>query len=195
MKEDSCGRAHEYIMIFNNLHLDGAVLVELEKKEDERGFFARSFCEQEFAQHGLSSRFVQMNNSLSAMKGTLRGLHYQLTPMSEEKIVRCIRGALYDVILDLRTGSQTFGQWHGEELNENNRRMLYVPKGFAHGFITLSDNTEMFYFVSQSYSRERERGIRWDDPKFKIQWPMIPHYISDRDQRHPDFEPSHHLFS
>ena len=124
--------------------------------------------------HGLVTRFVQVNNSLSARKGTLRGMHYQLAPRAETKLVRCIRGALYDVILDLRAGSPTFGQSFGAELTAENRRMMYVPKGFAHGFITLADDTEAFYFVDEFYAPDYERGIRWNDPKFNLSWPLAP---------------------
>lgn len=174
-------------MLFKKTPLPGSYLIELEKRGDERGFFARLFCAQEFAQHDLETRFLQANNSLSVQKGTLRGLHYQLEPMAETKLVRCVRGSLYDVILDIRPSSPTFGQSFGAELSEENRHMMYVPKGFAHGFLTLTDNAEILYFVSQSYSKELERGIRWNDPNFKIAWPSIPKVISERDQNHPDF--------
>src|SRR3954447_10838807 len=132
-------------MIFTETPLKGAFLIDLEKRGDDRGFFARAFCENEFGANKLSNRFVQINNSLSAQRGTLRGMHYQLAPKAETKVVRCIRGGLFDVILDLRPGSTTFGRSFGAELNAENRRMMYVPKGFAHGFITLSDDTEAFY--------------------------------------------------
>ena len=132
-------------MKFAPTPLAGAFLIDIEKRGDDRGFFARAFCENEFAAQGLSSRFVQVNNSLSAFKGTLRGMHYQLAPKAETKLVRCIRGALWDVILDLRKESPTFGQYFGAELSAENRRMMYVPKGFGHGFVTLQDDTEAFY--------------------------------------------------
>ena len=131
------------------------------------------------------TQFVQVNNSLSARKGTLRGMHYQLAPKAETKVVRCIRGALYDVILDLRQGSPTFGQSFGAELSAENRRMMYVPKGFAHGFFTLTDDTEAFYFVDEFYAPERERGIRWDDPRFAIAWPAQPAVLSEKDRGLP----------
>ena len=134
-----------------------------------------------------------MNNSLSAQKGTLRGMHYQLPPRAETKLVRCIRGALYDVILDLRRDSVTFGQSFGAELTAENRRMMYVPKGFAHGFLTLEHNTETFYFVDEFYSPEYERGIRYNDPKFNLQWPAAPVVISDKDKNQRDFNPAWHL--
>ena len=180
-------------MIFAEAPLPGAYVIELEKRSDERGFFARVFCEKEFAEQNLASRFVQANNSLAREKGTLRGMHYQLRPAAEVKLVRCIRGALYDVILDLRDGSPSFGQHFGIELTGENRKMLYVPKGFAHGFITLEDDTETFYFADEFYSPERERGIRWNDPRFGIQWPLDPVVISEKDSGHPDFDPAYHL--
>lgn len=180
-------------MIFTPTPLSGAYLIELEKKGDERGFFARAFCEQEFRQHNLVGHFCQVNNSLTAQKGTLRGMHYQLAPKAETKLVRCIRGALYDLILDLRQGSPTFGKSFGAELTAENRRMIYVPKGFGHGFITLADDTEAFYFVDEFYAPEYERGIRYDDPAFDLPWPIPPSVISDKDRNHRDFEPAWHL--
>jgi dTDP-4-dehydrorhamnose 3,5-epimerase len=180
-------------MIFSETPTPGAFLIDLEKRGDERGFFARAFCEKEFADGGLVTRFVQVNNSLSAQKGTLRGMHYQLAPMAETKLVRCIRGALYDVILDLRPGSPTFGQSFGTELTAENRRMMYVPKGFAHGFITLADDTEAFYFVDEVYSPAYERGIRWNDQRFQISWPVQPTVLSEKDANHRDFDPAWHL--
>ena len=180
-------------MHFRETPLKGAYLIDLDKKGDDRGFFARFFCMKEFAQHGLVSQFVQLNNSLSAEKGTLRGLHYQLAPKGEDKLVRCIRGSLYDVILDLRQGSPTFGKWFGAELSAENRTMMYVPKGFAHAFLTLSDDAEALYMVSEYYAPELERGVRWNDPKFDIKWPIKPTIISDKDRNHPDFNPEYHL--
>jgi dTDP-4-dehydrorhamnose 3,5-epimerase len=182
-------------MIFNETPLKGAYLIELEKRGDDRGFFARAFCEKEFAQHNLISHFCQVNNSLSAQKGTLRGMHYQLAPKAETKVVRCIRGGLYDMILDLRKDSATFGKSYGAELSAENRRMLYVPKGFAHGFITLTVDCEAFYFVDEFYSPEHERGVRWNDPKFKLNWPAQPAVLSDKDKAHRDFDPAYHLGS
>lgn len=180
-------------MQFMQTPLKGAFLIDLDKRSDERGFFARLFCRDEFAKHGLETEFLQANNSLSVEKGTLRGLHYQLAPMEEVKLVRCVQGSFYDVILDLRPDSKTFGQYFGEILSQENRRMMYVPKGFAHGFLTIEPNAEVLYMVSQSYSKELERGIRWDDPHFNIQWPASPKVISERDRSHPDFNPNHHL--
>jgi dTDP-4-dehydrorhamnose 3,5-epimerase len=182
-------------MIFNQTPLPGAYLIDLEKRGDDRGFFARAFCEKEFGAQGLATRFVQINDSLSAFKGTLRGMHYQLAPKAETKVVRCVRGSLFDVILDLRRESTTFGRSFGAELSAENRRMLYVPKGFAHGFITLADNTEAFYLVDEFYSPEHERGIRWNDPKFDIHWPVAPVVLSDKDKGHRDFDPAWHTGS
>ncbi len=180
-------------MRFEPTPLDGAYVIELDKLGDDRGFFARAFCVNEFAEAGLVQNFVQVNNSLSAHRGTLRGMHYQLAPHAETKIVRCIRGALWDAIIDLRDDSPTFGEHFAIELSAENRRMLYVPKGFAHGFVTLEDDTEAFYFVDEFYAPEAERGIRWNDPKFDIPWPIEPVEISDKDRNHPDFDPAHHL--
>lgn len=173
--------------------LADAHVIELDKIGDARGFFARAFCENEFSAAGLVSRFVQVNNSLSADKGTLRGMHYQLAPKAETKLVRCIRGALWDVIIDLRPDSATFCQHFGVELSADNRRMLYVPKGFAHGFITLQDDTEAFYFVDEVYAPDMERGVRWNDPHFGIEWPAEPVVLSDKDRDQRDFDPAWHL--
>lgn len=175
-------------MKFSPLPLDGAYVIDLDPHTDGRGFFGRFFCRDEFAGQGLETQFVQANNSFSQFKGTLRGLHYQVEPMAEVKLVRCIRGAFYDVIVDMRTDSRTFGQYFGLELSAENRSMMYVPRGFAHGFLTLSDHSEVLYMVSQFYSKPLERGIRWNDPFFNIKWPMIPQVISDRDTSHPNFK-------
>jgi dTDP-4-dehydrorhamnose 3,5-epimerase len=180
-------------MIFAETPLRGLFLIDVEKKGDERGFFARAFCEKEFGAHGLVTRFVQINNSLSGQKGTLRGMHYQLPPKAETKVVRCIRGGLYDVALDLRPRSPTFGKSFGAELTAENRRMLYVPKGFAHGFLTLAPDTEAFYFVDEFYSPEHERGVRWNDPKFNISWPAEPTVLSDKDRNQRSFDAAWHL--
>jgi dTDP-4-dehydrorhamnose 3,5-epimerase len=180
-------------MRFTPTPLAGAYLIDIEPRGDERGFFARAFCRNEFAEHGLECQFVQVNNSLSAQRGTLRGMHYQLEPAAEVKVVRCIAGALWDAIIDLRPGSATFGQWFGAELTADNRRMMYAPRGFAHGFITLSDNAEVFYLVSEFYAPEHERGIRWNDPRFGIAWPIAPAVLSDKDRDRADFDPATHL--
>ena len=180
-------------MIFIDTSIDGAYLIDLEIRGDDRGFFARAFCVREFADHGLATNMVQANNSLSAKKGTLRGMHYQFAPKAETKVVRCLRGALYDVILDLRPGSKTFGRSFGAELTAENRRMMYVPKGFAHGFITLVDDTEAYYLVDEFYAPECERGIRWNDSTFSIPWPIQPVVISEKDRQYRDFDPAWHL--
>lgn len=179
-------------MIFEKTTLEGAYLIDLEKKGDERGFFARAFCQKEFSEHGLVSQFVQVNNSLSGQKGTLRGMHYQLPPFSEVKVLRCIKGSLFDVIVDLRSDSPTFKKWFGAELTAENRRMMYVPQGFAHGLITLEDNTEVLYLVSAFYSQENERGLRFDDPTIGIHWPMIPTEVSVKDRQWPDLNEEFH---
>ena len=179
-------------MEFIKTPLEGAYLINLEKYEDERGFFARVFCESEFQEMGLSSEFIQVNNSLTGSKGTIRGMHYQLEPSAEVKIVRCIRGSLYDAIIDLRPDSSSFCKWFGSELSAENRLMMYVPKGFAHGFLTLEDNTETFYFASNSYSPDLERGIRFDDPYFGIEWPIPVTESSQKDKSCPDFDPELH---
>ena len=180
-------------MIFTESPLQGAFVIGLEKRGDDRGFFARAFCQKEFAAHGLATNYVQMNNSLSRVKGTLRGMHYQLAPKAETKVVRCIRGALYDVILDLRPQSPTFGHSFGAELTAENRLMMYCPKGFAHGFVTLSEDAEAFYLTDEFYAPDRERGVRYDDPMFKIQWPVAPALVSDKDRTWRDFERAWHL--
>ena len=180
-------------MIFTEASLHGVYVIGLEKRGDDRGFFARVFCRREFEQHGLVTEFVQVNNSLSGQKGTLRGMHYQLVPKAETKLVRCIRGALYDVILDLRPGSSTFGKSFGIELSAENRLMLYIPKGFAHGFLTLTDGVEAFYFADEFYAPEMERIVRWNDRRFAIQWPTAPAALSDKDRDARDFDPAYHL--
>lgn len=180
-------------MIFTETPVTGAHLIDLEKLGDERGFFARVFCDREFQERGLTPHFVQANNSLSARRGTLRGMHYQLAPKAETKLVRCIRGELFDVILDLRRESPTFGKSFGAALSAENRRMMYVPKGCAHGFITLADATEALYFVDEVYAPEHERGVRWNDPRFAIEWPMEPVVLSDKDAKWRLFDAAYHL--
>ncbi|MGA3206881.1 MAG: dTDP-4-dehydrorhamnose 3,5-epimerase [Syntrophales bacterium] len=176
-------------MIFTETPLKGAYLIDLEKRGDDRGFFARFFCANEYDNLRLDRNIVQVNNSLSLYKGTLRGMHYQLPPKAETKIVRCVKGALYDVIIDLRKSSPTFSQHFGAELSAENRKMMYVPKEFAHGFLTLEDNTETLYLVTEFYAPDLERCIRWNDPKFNIQWPLQPSVISDKDKNQFDFDP------
>lgn len=180
-------------MIFQGTPLEGVFLIDLEPRVDERGFFARVFCEQEFVARGLASRFVQVDDSLSVARGTLRGMHYQLPPRAETKVVRCVSGALHDVVLDLRPGSPTFGQSFGAELSAANRRMMYVPKGCAHGFVTLTEGVEAIYLLDEPYAPDLERGIRWDDPAFDLRWPIAPVVISEKDRRHPSFDPAWHL--
>lgn len=180
-------------MKFVETPLKDSFLIELEKHGDERGFFARTFCKKEFAEVGLDNEIVQINNSFSKDKATLRGIHYQLAPKAETKIVRCIKGGLWDVIVDLRPESPTFLGWYGIELNEENRKMMFVPKGFGHGFITLTDNTETLYLVTEFYSPELERGLRWDDSRIGIEWPLTPKIISDKDNNHHDFNEKTHL--
>ena len=180
-------------MIFTPTPLGGAYVIGLEKRTDARGFFARTFCAREFQEHGLDAAVVQINSSLSAAKGTLRGMHYQLPPAAETKIIRCIRGAVHDVILDIRPGSPTFGQWFSCELNAENRLMMYCPKGFAHGFFSLADHSEVLYLVTEFYNPQCERTIRWNDPRFNIRWPGTPAVVSDKDAAQGDFDPDYHL--
>jgi dTDP-4-dehydrorhamnose 3,5-epimerase len=173
--------------------LTDAYVIEMERRVDDRGFFARAMCETEFADAGLSAnRFVQVNNSFNDKAGTLRGMHYQLPPAAEVKVVRCIRGALYDVIVDLRPDSKSYGQWFGVELTDENRLALYVPRGFGHGFITLRDNTETLYLASDAYMPGKERGLRYNDPKFGIKWPVEPVSVSEKDANWPLFDPAYH---
>lgn len=173
-------------MIFTETKLRGAFLIELDKKEDERGFFARAWCRNEFREHGLVDDFVQVNLSYNRRKGTLRGMHFQAEPHAEVKLMRCIRGAIFNAIVDLRPTSPTFRQWFGTELTAQNRRMLYVPKGFANGYLALEDESEVLYSVSSFYHPESEGGLRWDDPDIGIQWPEVgPLIISEKDRNWP----------
>ena len=174
--------------MFQETRVIGVVEVGLEEKSDERGFFARTWCETEFAAHGLNSRLVQCNLSGNTCKGTLRGMHYQTDPHGEAKLIRCIKGRIFDVALDLRPESQTFLKWFGTELSTTNRRALYIPEGCAHGFLTLEDETEIYYQMSAYYHAESARGVRWDDPSFNIEWPAAAEVISERDRTYPDFE-------
>ena len=175
-------------MIFKETAITGAFIIDIEKQEDHRGFYARAWCEKEFESYGLTTRFVQANIPFAKKKGTLRGLHYQVAPHLETKLIRCTRGAIYDVIIDLRPTSPTRKQWVAVELTEDNHRMLYVPGLVAHGFQTLEDDTEVFYHVSEFYYPMCEQGVRWNDPTFGIEWPE-PHniIISDKDQGWPDY--------
>ena len=178
------------IMYFEETILKGAFLIEIKKLEDERGFFGRSFCQHEFGDHGLETKIAQANMSLTKLKGTFRGMHYQISPFQETKIIRCTQGAIYDIIIDLREESPTFCKWVGVELTPENNKMLYVPKDFAHGFITLENNTSVHYLVSEFYTPNSERGIKWDDPKFGIKLPIPISLISEKDDAHPPFKPT-----
>jgi dTDP-4-dehydrorhamnose 3,5-epimerase len=175
-------------LIFVETELPGAVLVELERHDDERGFFARAWCRREFEENGLCGALVQCNIAFNHRAGTLRGLHYQVAPSEEAKLVRCTRGAVFDALVDLRPDSRTYKRWIGIELTAENRRALYVPEGFAHGYQTLVDASETLYHASEYYSPEAERGVRWDDPAFGIDWPAArTRIISDKDRSWPDF--------
>lgn len=174
-------------MRFHPTRLPDARLVEPEPAADERGFFARTFCAGEFAAQGLPTVFVQHNTSGNARRGTLRGLHFQRPPHAEAKVVTCLKGAIYDVIVDLRPASPTFGRWQGFELTAGNRRSLYVPEGFAHGFQTLADDTEVGYLMTAFYVPEAAAGYRWNDPLLAIAWPLAPTVLSEKDRTWPPF--------
>ena len=174
-------------MIFTESRLKGAYLIDIERLQDGRGFFARSWCQREAEAYGLHPNWVQCNVSFNLRKGTLRGMHYQVAPSEEAKLVRCTTGAIYDVIIDLRPDSLTFTQHFGVTLSGSNRKMLYAPEGFAHGFLTLEDNTEVFYQMSEFFVPEQSRGIRWNDQTFGIEWPGVVQVISERDRSYPDF--------
>ena len=175
-------------MVFRETALPGAYLIEPERLQDERGFFARVYCEREFEKRGLVSKFVQWSISRNPRKGTLRGMHYQVAPHEETKLIRCTAGAMYDVIIDLRKDSPTFRRWAATELSAENCLSLYVPAGFAHGFLTLHDATEVAYHISPFYQPEATRGVRWDDPAFRISWPGGEKILSERDRGYPDFD-------
>jgi dTDP-4-dehydrorhamnose 3,5-epimerase len=172
-------------MIFEPLSLVGAYRIKLQPSSDERGFFTRRFCAETFRQHGLESNLVQRSVSFNRHAGTLRGMHFQAPPHLEAKLVRCTRGAIFDVMVDLREGSPTYGQWHGEELTAENHLMLYIPKGFAHGFQTLVDNTEVDYEITPAYVPGASAGFRFDDPSLAIDWPVVDVIISERDRALP----------
>jgi dTDP-4-dehydrorhamnose 3,5-epimerase len=174
-------------VIFTETKLKGAYIIDVKKLEDERGFFGRSWCKHEFEAHGLNSNAVQANVSYNIRKGTLRGMHYQVAPYSETKTIRCTSGAIYDVIVDIRPESETYRQWIGVELTAESFRMLYVPEGFAHGFITLKDHTSVHYMVTQYYTPGAEGGLRYDDPAFNIEWPIKPEIVSEKDQNHKPY--------
>jgi dTDP-4-dehydrorhamnose 3,5-epimerase len=174
-------------MIFTKLNLEGAYLIQIQRHEDERGFFARSWCQREFSEHGLNPRLVQCNLSYNKKLGTLRGMHYQDAPFQEAKVVSCISGAIYDVIIDVRPGSPSFGEYLGIKLDAQTHDMLYVPEGFAHGFLTLADETLVFYQMSEFYAPDYARGFRWNDPAFNVQLPAEVRVISSRDAGYPDY--------
>jgi dTDP-4-dehydrorhamnose 3,5-epimerase len=176
-------------MIFKATAINDAFIINIEKIGDERGFFGRAFCRREFEDHGIDFQIQQANIGFSRSRGTLRGLHYQVPPHGEAKLVRCTAGAIFDVILDLRPASSTFKQWMGVELTAKSHTMLYVPEGCAHGYLTLADGTEICYLVSQYYHAAAERGIRWKDPAFEIEWPIKEGLIiSEKDQNWPDWQ-------
>jgi len=172
-------------MTFTESPLAGAFVVELERRRDERGFFARAYCATEFAEHGLGPELRQCSVSYNARQGTLRGLHYQAAPHEEHKLVRCTSGAVFDVIVDLRPASPTYRRWFGADLTADNHRSLFIPPGFAHGFISLTDHAEVYYMISAPYAAESSRGVRWNDPAFGIAWPLAPAVISARDAAYP----------
>ena len=170
-------------MKFTETYIKGNYLIDLEIKEDERGFFARYYCENEFNSFGLKTNWVQINNSMSKEAGTLRGLHYQRPPNAEAKLIRCLKGSIWDVVVDLRNGSDTFGKWFGAELSAVNRKMMYVPEGFAHGFVSLKPNSEIIYLVSEFYKPISEGTLIWNDRNLNIKWPFEPKVISKKDQK------------
>lgn len=174
-------------MIFTETKLSGAFIIELEKHEDSRGFFARSWDGNIFKEHGLVSEVIQQNTSFTIHKGTVRGMHYQVAPHQETKLIKCLRGAIYDVIIDLRPDSATYMQWSGIELSAENYKMIYVPKDFAHGFQTLEKDTLATYLVTEIYTPHAERGIRYNDPAIGIEWPLPVSFISNKDANLPDF--------
>ncbi len=174
-------------MKFLPLKQRGAFVIEPEPIVDERGFFARTFCCEEFTAYGLHPNLVQCNVSFNKRKGTLRGMHYQVPPYEEAKLVRCTMGAIFDVVIDLRPDSPTFKQWAAVELTAKNLKMLYIPENFAHGFQTLEKNSEVFYQMSEFYHPECARGVRWDDPAFGIAWPLAQSFMSEKDRGYPDF--------
>jgi dTDP-4-dehydrorhamnose 3,5-epimerase len=175
-------------MIFSEAPIPGAYVIDPERLEDERGFFARTWCQREFKAHGLNTELAQCNISYNRRKGTLRGMHYQSAPHAETRLVRCTSGAVYDVIVDLRLQSSTFKRWFSIELTAENRRMLYIPEGLAHGFLTLRDDTEVFYQMSEFYAPEFARGVRWNDPALGIEWPDKIQVMAERDRLYPDFQ-------
>jgi dTDP-4-dehydrorhamnose 3,5-epimerase len=175
-------------VFFKETPLPGAFVLELDRRVDERGFFARTYCERELAEHGLPVSWPQCNLSRNIRAGTLRGLHYNAAPHREAKLVRCVAGAIWDVIVDLRAGSATRFRWFGLTLSAEEGNALYIPEGFAHGFVTLGDGADVFYHMGRFFEPEAARGLRWNDPRIGIQWPVTPAIISARDQSYPDFD-------
>jgi dTDP-4-dehydrorhamnose 3,5-epimerase len=175
-------------MRFSETKLRGVYTISLEPHRDERGFFARTWCREEFEAHGLNPQLVQCSISFNKRRGTLRGMHFQQAPYAEAKLIRCTKGAIYDVAVDLRPSSPTFMQWTALILTEANREMMYVPEGCAHGFLTVEDESEVFYQMSEFYAPEAARGFRWDDPAFDIVWPEKVEVIASKDATYPDFE-------
>jgi dTDP-4-dehydrorhamnose 3,5-epimerase len=175
-------------MLFTETRLKGAFIIQLEKRGDERGFFARTFCQKEFSDHDLNPQLSQANLAYSRFKGTLRGMHYQAMPHAEAKLVRCTKGAIFDVAVDLRPDSATYRQWFGVTLSGDNYKMFYIPEEFAHGYMTIEDHCELTYMVSAFYEPHAERGVRWDDPAFNIKWPFSPKVISDKDKKWADYK-------
>jgi dTDP-4-dehydrorhamnose 3,5-epimerase len=175
-------------VIFSETELAGAYTIDIERHEDARGFFARSFCVEEFAEYGLTTHWVQSNVSFNEHQATMRGMHWQSPPHEEVKLVRCTQGSIFDVIVDVRAGSATTGRWVGVELSAQNRRMLYIPGGFAHGFLTTADKTEVFYEMSSPHVPDAARGFCWNDPQLDIAWPGPVNVISDRDAGYPHLD-------
>lgn len=172
-------------MIFNKTKIEGLYIIEPELKTDERGYFARIFCQEEFRKIGIKFNIVQINCSLTKEKGTIRGMHFQKDPKAEDKIVQCIKGTIYDVVVDLRKHSPTYGKWIAEELTEDNKKMFLIPKGFAHGFQTLTQDCELLYFMSEFYSPDYASGVQWNNPFFNINWPIKNPILSDKDKNWP----------
>ncbi len=192
MGRQICGAGSGYsgdLMLFKETKLKGAYVVELDRIEDKRGFLARSFCQKEFKKNGLNFNIVQSSVSYNKKRGTIRGMHFQTSPYEEAKLVMCVKGELYDVIIDLRKNSPTYGKWFSIKLTETNYKSLYIPEGFAHGFQTLEDNTVILYQMSEFYYPESSRGIRWNDPAFRIKWPMDKFILSHKDKGYKDFMP------
>lgn len=182
-------------MLIEETNVAGAFIIDPERRADERGYFARIFCDKELSECGFSGRIRQINSGFSPRSGTLRGLHFQEQPHAEVKIVRCVRGAVYDVVVDLRPDSPTFKQWYGAELTADNGRLLYAPEGTAHGYLTLTSDTELIYMTSSPYAAQAARGVRYDDPAFRIAWPAAVNVVSQADRSWPDFRDGTALLS